>query len=278
MEKLNTKALFSRVESDIFDLKTSAKKPPKLVTVRLGDDPGSIYYENILRKDCQKYGIDFNNIVFEENTEKLELIDKIQGLNADDEVDGIIIFKPLQVEMAEDVYNSIEPSKDCDGVNDLNFHRVFTAKDMYNLPQTAVAIYQYLNWLTNIESKDILIINRSRNIGLPLSQLLTRANATVTLAHSKTRNLEEKIANSEIIVSAIGKGNILKPSDIKEGAVIIDMGFFMDENGRVEGDFDIENLENKNISYMPSNNGIGKLTRAYMLKHLYIKAGLKDGK
>lgn len=281
MIRLNCDQLYESYNNYLKGALDKEEKKPVLATIRVGEDPGSRSYERGLIKHCSDLGIGHKALVFPQGVEKEVLIDQLARLNKDQEINGILIFKPLEVDYeSEDIFQKISPEKDVDGCTLPNKGRLLDLSTMKNLPATAVAIFHFIkSEIDDLSGKDILIINRSHTIGIPLFFLLEHANATVTVAHSRSKDIEGLMEDKDLIISAVGRSRVFKPRKLKNGAMIIDMGISQDEEGIFTGDIDCSFLEDTNISYMPSMGGIGKITRAVILENVCENfIGVNNGK
>ena len=226
-------------EAKVSELKERASKLPKKPMVAIiqvaGDNASDIYVQNKFKR-CIEVGVVPKLYYFLDNAQQWQIQNKIYELNMDDEITGIILQLPLPEHLDEQyLTNLIDPRKDVDGFTDVNTGRLSLGKPG-NLPCTAKGVIDLLDFYDiPIEGKDVLIINRSDIVGKPLAQLFLQRNATVTIAHSKTRNLKDKVKQADIVVTAVGKPNFLKYDDFKEGATVVDVSINF-VNGRMYGD------------------------------------------
>ena len=276
MQVLNCNDQFNQNIDAIESVLDKIDYRPTIATIRVGSDEGSISYEKTLAKLCSSLGINFSNTVFDEDVKQKDVLAQVELLNSDESINGILVFKPLGKTLDEKyILDKINPSKDIDGASSKSLYKILSFENYHNLPATAVAIENYLVSITELEGKNILIINRSNTIGIPLFHLLNNKNATCMVAHSKTVDVESLMENADIIVSGVGRSEIFRPVKLKDEAIVIDMGISCGSNGKYTGDFDRENLKNMNIRYMPSINGIGKLTRSIIIKNVCFNIGGK---
>ena len=201
------------------------KRLPHLAVILIGDDAGSVSYVKGKEKACREIGIKNSTIVYPKSISEKELIDKIKELNNDDDVDGILVQLPLPKHIqSSNVINSIDPNKDVDGFHPKNVSSLYL-KEPGILPCTPKGIIEVLESASiNIEGKEACVIGRSNIVGLPVSKLLLDKNATVTIAHSRTKNLKEITKNADILIAAVGKPLFVKADMVKDGAVVIDVG------------------------------------------------------
>ena len=256
------------VEKKITELKNridKLEKKPKLVIIRIGDDFASGKYVANKIKRCSEVGIDSQIIHLEENITQLEVEKTILKLNEDKNVTGILLQLPIPKHLDEDyLTNLIKDEKDVDGFTIANMGKLSLGLDG-NIACTPRGIITLLKEFDiEIESKDVLIINRSNIVGKPLIQMFLKENATVTIAHSKTKNLKEKVKLSDIVVTAVGKINFLSADDFSDNTTIIDVSINFDEFGKMCGDISKDNysilIEEKNCNITPVPNGVGQMT------------------
>ena len=256
------------VEKKIAELKNRVdklEKKPKLVIIRIGDDFASGKYVANKIKRCSEVGIDSQIIHLKENITQLEVEKTILKLNEDKNVTGILLQLPIPKHLDEDyLTNLIKDEKDVDGFTIANMGKLSLGLDgnIACTPRGVITLLKEFN--IDIESKDVLIINRSNIVGKPLAQLFLKENATVTIAHSKTKNLKQKIALSDIVVSAVGKANFLSADDFEDNTTIIDVSINFNELGKMCGDVKKEDydilINEKNCNLTPVPNGVGQMT------------------
>lgn len=256
------------VEKKIAELKNRVdklEKKPKLVIIRIGDDFASGKYVANKIKRCSEVGIDSQIIHLKENITQLEVEKTILKLNEDKNVTGILLQLPIPKHLDEDyLTNLIKDEKDVDGFTIANMGKLSLGLDgnIACTPRGVITLLKEFN--IDIESKDVLIINRSNIVGKPLAQLFLKENATVTIAHSKTKNLKQKIALSDIVVSAVGKANFLSADDFEDNTTIIDVSINFNELGKMCGDIKKEDydilINEKNCNITPVPNGVGQMT------------------
>lgn len=272
MEKLSCTDIYNQYNDF---LKTQVQKTncqAKLLTIRVGEDLGAISYERALTKQCEKLGLQIENIILKENADNNLILSHIDHANENPDINGILLFQPMtgdyNKEDVNQVQEKISPEKDVDGATFYNLSKILKSSELSNTPATANAIHLFIkSKLPDISGKNVLIINRSHVIGIPLFFFLQRANATVTIAHSRSKDIEVLMQDKDIIISGVGKSEIFKPSKLKEGCMIIDMGISQNENGDYTGDFSMDSLSDKRVNYLPSIGGIGKLTRSIIIEH-----------
>lgn len=237
-------------------------RKPKLATIMVGDNPASEMYIRMKKKACERVFID-NDIYHLEGATTFEVMNLIERLNIDSNVDGILIQHPLPNEIDEVAcFNLIKKEKDVDGVGAISFGYMTEKLPSY-APATAKAIMTILDFYRiPIEGKHAVVVGRSQILGKPVGMLLLNQNATVTICHSKSKNLEQHLANADIVVVAVGKPNFIKPSSLKDGVVVIDAGY---NKGNI-GDVDNNGLIEKASFYTPVPGGVGPVTIATLLE------------
>ena len=262
------------------ELMKKGKRPPHLAAVLVGNDGASLTYVGSKVRSCEKIGYQSTLIHLPETTSEDELLEQIHSLNTDKEIDGFIVQLPLPKHIdKEKVLMAVDPHKDVDGFHPTNFGKM--ALDMESfIPATPYGIVELLDrYKIDISGKHAVVIGRSNIVGRPMSILLSRksspGNATVTLTHSRTKNLEAITKEADIVVSALGVPNFLTKDMIKEGAIIIDVGITRvpdDSKPKgyvITGDVDYENVKEKASFITPVPGGVGPMTIAMLLQNTY---------
>lgn len=255
------------VSDKILELKervNKLNKKPKLVIIRVGDDPASEKYVNNKVNKCKAVGIESEVIKMEAKVGTRCIEHIIDTLNKDENITGILLQLPLPKHMDEKYLTSlIAPEKDVDGFTSENMGKLILGENgnVACTPSGIIDLLRYYN--IEMESKDVLIINRSNIVGKPLAHLFLKENATVTIAHSKTNKLKDKIWNSDIVVFGVGIPSFISASHFKPNTTIIDVSINFDENGKMCGDVtkkDYEELLEKGCNITPVPNGVGQMT------------------
>ncbi|NMA93489.1 MAG: bifunctional 5,10-methylenetetrahydrofolate dehydrogenase/5,10-methenyltetrahydrofolate cyclohydrolase [Clostridiales bacterium] len=243
---------------------------PCLAVLRLGDDPSAISYERGILKRCEKVGIEVRHYLLSELCEDEELFATLCEINEDEKIHGCIFFRPLKDKAQERMLcELLKPAKDVDCATSGSLAAVFSGEGEGYAPCTAEAVVQMLKFYgEELRGKNIAVIGRSLVIGRPVSMLLQRENATVTMCHSKTRNTEEICAASDIIVAAAGRAGLVGEGYASANSVIIDVGINVDEQGRLCGDADFDALEPLCRAITPVPGGVGAVTTAILAKHV----------
>ena len=266
--KLVSQKVRSEIASEVEAFSKEFGHAPGLAVVVVGDDPASAVYVRNKHKACLDVGITSYQIEFDAETTEQTLLEKIDELNADPKVNGILVQLPLPKHISEDnVINRISPQKDVDAFHPENVGRIVIGNYDF-LPCTPAGIVELLNhYSVEIEGKSCVVIGRSNIVGKPMALLLTERNGTVTLCHSKTKNLAELTSRADIVVVAIGKPEFLRADMIKEGAVVIDVGINRLADGRLVGDVKFEEAEKKASMITPVPGGVGPMTITMLLKN-----------
>lgn len=240
---------------------------PTLAVILAGNDPSSRIYVNNKKKSAEKLGINSIVIEYTEDVTEQELVDKIQELNSDDKITAILVQLPLPAHINKSkIIDSICPKKDVDGLTAYNSGKLFAGEKPFVYPCTPKGILLLLDeYNIDIEGKHAVVIGRSNLVGKPVAQMLLQRNATVTSCHSKTKNLADIIKTADIIISAVGKNVVGEKNIIKSDCVIVDVGIFRDENGKIRGDVDFEALSKTAAYISPVPGGVGPMTIASLM-------------
>lgn len=244
-------------------------RPPHLVVILVGDDPASQSYVKGKSKDAEEVGFKGTTIRKSDTITEDELLDLIRELNADDKVDGILVQLPLPKHIDEDkVIETIDKSKDVDGFHPANVAALWQKRPC-TYPCTPKGIIKLLDKAgVEIAGKKAVVIGRSNIVGLPVSKMLLDRNATVTVAHSRTKDLAKTASEADILVVAIGRPRLVTIDMVKEGAAVIDVGVNRDpETGRLCGDVDFDACMDKTSVITPVPGGVGPMTRACLMEN-----------
>lgn len=273
MEVISGKEIAAEIKSQIAaDVEKYSKeygRKPNLVVVIVGDDPGSVSYVTGKTKAANEVGIDNQTICLKENTTEEELLNLIRNLNDDKGVDGILIQLPLPKGIDEDkVILTLSADKDVDGFHPLNVAALWQKRPCL-LPCTPKGIIELMKRKgIEMSGKRAVVIGRSNIVGLPVAKLLTDENATVTVCHSRTKNLAEICSQADILVPALGKPKFVKENMVKEGAVVIDVGVNRDpDTGKLCGDVDFEAVAPKTSFITKVPGGVGPMTIACLMQN-----------
>ena len=274
-EIINGKELARSIRSGLKEEVEELKKAeinPKLAVIMVGDDKASKVYVKNKSKACDEIGIEYEEYLLPENTKMEELLELIEKLNNDETIHGILVQSPLPKGLdATLAFEKILPKKDVDGFNSINVGKLSLNQDCF-VSCTPFGVIKMLEaYNIEIEGAHAVIIGRSNIVGKPLAKCLLNKNATVTVCHSKTKNLSEITKTADILIVAIGKPKFVTADMVKEGAAVIDVGINRMDDGKLVGDTDFENIKDK-VSYItPVPGGVGPMTIA-MLMHNVVKA------
>ena len=248
---------------------------PLLATIIVGHNPASEMYVKMKMNACKRVGLESIKIEIDENAKTEDVLEVINKLNNDDKVTGILLQHPIAKHMDEGLcFDTIALEKDVDGVNTASFGKM-TMKGEAFLSATPAAIMEIIDFYNiDIEGKHAVVVGRSPILGKPVSMLLLNKNATVTICHSKTKDLDEYLKTADIVVAAVGKPNFIKGDSLKDGVVIIDAGY---NKGNI-GDVDINTCLDKVSAYTPVPGGVGPVTIAKLLDQTMTAAENKKGK
>ena len=237
-----------------------------LAVVKVGNDPASAVYVRNKEKACEYVGINSKTLALPEETTEEELLNVVKELNEDKNVNGILVQLPLPKHIDESkVLLTIDSTKDVDGFHPVNVGKMVIGEDTF-LPCTPAGIIEMIKRTDiDIEGKECVVIGRSNIVGKPMAMLMLKENATVTIAHSRTKDLKEVTKRADIIVAAIGKAKFVTADYVKEGAVVIDVGMDRDENGKLCGDVDFESVSKVASAITPVPGGVGPMTVTMLL-------------
>lgn len=253
-------------ESAAFEKETGIK--PGLAVIIVGEDPASQVYVRNKGKACEEVGFYSEIHRLPEETTEEELLKLVHSLNENDKIHGILVQSPLPKHLDEAlIVNNIKYEKDVDAFHPVNVGKIMIG-DYNFLPCTPAGVMELLKaYDIDVCGKEVAVVGRSNIVGKPQAMLMLHANATVTICHSRTKNLKEVLNRADVVVMAIGKAKFLKADMIKEGAVVIDVGMDRDENGKLCGDVDFDECENKASFITPVPGGVGPMTITMLMKN-----------
>lgn len=277
MTVLKGKPVADAICVEITEKTESLKAEGKTLTlaiVRVGTKPDDIYYEAGATKRMKSVGIDVKNVILDENISEEELIDEIEKLNADNGITGVLLLMPLPKHINGDrVKNVLLPEKDIDGLTNVNMAKLYAGDKTGFAPCTPSAVMELLHFYgIDVAGKNVVIVGRSLVVGKPLAMLMLGENATVTVCHSRSKDLKEITKRADILVAAVGRAKMIKKDYVSEGTIVIDVGINNDENGNMCGDVDYEDIEDTASAATPVPGGIGSITTSILAKHI---AGIK---
>lgn len=251
---------------------------PKLSVILVGNDGASQSYVKAKKKAAEKIGMISEIVHLDETTSEENVLKELERLNNDDSVSGILVQVPLPKQVSEQkVLESINPDKDVDGFHPSNIGKLYIDEQTF-VPCTPLGIMEILKHADiDLEGKHAVVIGRSHIVGQPVSKLLLQANATVTVLHSRTKDMSKHLKDADVIVSAVGKPGLVSKDVVKEGAVIIDVGNTPDENGKLKGDVDYEEVKETAGAITPVPGGVGPLTITMVLNNTLLAEKMRRG-
>ena len=265
--KLVAKKILENLSDEILFL----EKKPCLAVIIAGNDPASKIYVNSKKKKAEELGIKSIVIELPENCTQQEILEKIYTLNNDDSVNAILVQLPLPAHInAKEVLEKIHPIKDVDGLHSYNLGHIAAGNKPYSYPCTPMGIMRLLEYYDiPVSGQNAAVIGRSNLVGRPLSYMLLNKNATVTICHSKTKNLTEITKQADILISAAGQKGLVKADMVKEGAVVIDVGINRQQDGSLCGDIDFWSVEPKASYITPVPGGVGPMTICSLMQNTF---------
>ncbi len=251
---------------------------PGLAVIIVGDDPASRVYVNNKKKACELVGFRSVEYALPAETTQEQLLDLVRELNGDSSINGILCQLPLPKHLDDKaVIEAISPEKDVDAFHAVNVGKIMLGEYDF-LPCTPAGVMEMLHsYNIPVEGRECVVIGRSNIVGKPMGMLLLHENGTVTICHSRTKNLAEVCRRADILVAAVGKPKFVTADMVKEGAVVIDVGMDRDENGKLCGDVDFENVKEKCSYITPVPGGVGPMTIATLMKNTLKACRLQNG-
>lgn len=252
---------------------------PKLAIIRVGERPDDLSYERGAMKKMENFGLQVQSYVYPAEINDAEFKQEFAKINADADVTGILLLRPLPKQICEkDIEQMIDPQKDLDGISPVNIAKVFAGDSTGYAPCTAEAVIEVLKAnKIPIEGRRVTVVGRSMVVGKPLSMLMVKEHATVTICHTRTKDLKGTCRNAEILVAAAGRAKMLNQEYVGKDAVVIDVGINVDEQGKLCGDVDFESIQETASMATPVPGGVGAVTTAVLAKHL-VQAAVRQRK
>jgi len=271
-------AVSAKIKEQVEELLSSLKgRTPKLAIVRVGERPDDLSYERGALKKMESFGLKGESFAFSQDITDEAFKKEFAKINDDPDIDGILLLRPLPKQIKEkDIEHMIHPEKDLDGISPENIAKVFAGDDTGFAPCTAEAVVEVLK--ANdipLTGKRVTIMGRSMVVGRPLSMLMLKENATVTICHTRTEDLKETCKSAQILVAAAGQARMVDASYVGKDAVVVDVGINVDENGKLCGDVDFDSLEGTALMATPVPGGVGAVTTAVLARHLVLAAHKK---
>ncbi len=270
---LDGKALAAKVKAQVKEEAATLPRIPGLAVIIVGNNPASRVYVNSKRKDCEECGFLSEEFALPEETTEAELITLIQELNGRADIDGILCQLPLPNGINEEaVLMAIDPNKDVDGFHPMNAGALFVGKDGF-LPCTPYGVMEILDeYGIDPKGKQCVVIGRSNIVGKPMSIMLLQRHGTVTICHSRTQNLAEICRGADILVAAVGKNHTVTKDMVKPGAVVIDVAMNRNDQGKLCGDVDFDDVKDIASAITPVPGSVGPMTRAMLMKNTLLAA------
>lgn len=279
MNLIDGKALAAKMQAELkvkVDKLKEADNVPGLAVILVGEDPASQIYVRNKARQATAIGLNSSVVRLPETVTEQELLDLIEQYNQSEQWHGILVQLPLPEHISEEkVLLAIDPEKDVDGFHPMNMGRLWSGNPLM-IPSTPAGIMEmFREYNVELSGKRAVVIGRSNIVGKPMAQLLMMADATVTIAHSKTENLRELTKEADILVVAIGRDRMIKAEDVKEGAVVIDVGMNRDEGGKLHGDVDFDEVKNVASLITPVPGGVGPMTITMLMEQTVRAASRK---
>lgn len=272
MKLINGKEISTKtknmIKAEIEEIRKTGKRVPKLAVILVGDNQASQVYVRNKEKACAYVGMESLRINRDANFSEEDLLKLIDELNHDESVDGILVQLPLPKTIDEEkVLKAIAPEKDVDGFHPANIAKLFLNEEGF-IPCTPYGMMVMLEEIGyDLDGKEVVVVGRSNIVGKPVALLALHHNATVTIAHSHTKNLQEVTSRADVLIAAIGKAKFFTADYVKEGAVVLDVGMNRDENGKLCGDVDFDDVKEKVAAITPVPGGVGPMTIAMLMKN-----------
>ena len=272
MKLINGKEISTKtknmIKAEIEEIRKTGKRVPKLAVILVGDNQASQVYVRNKEKACAYVGMESLRINRVANFSEEDLLKLIDELNHDESVDGILVQLPLPKTIDEEkVLKAIAPEKDVDGFHPANIAKLFLNEEGF-IPCTPYGMMVMLEEIGyDLDGKEVVVVGRSNIVGKPVALLALHHNATVTIAHSHTKNLQEVTSRADVLIAAIGKAKFFTADYVKEGAVVLDVGMNRDEDGKLCGDVDFDDVKEKVSAITPVPGGVGPMTIAMLMKN-----------
>lgn len=279
MNLIDGKALAAKMQAELkvkVDKLKEADNVPGLAVILVGEDPASQIYVRNKARQATAIGLNSSVVRLPETVSEQELLDLIEQYNQSEQWHGILVQLPLPEHISEEkVLLAIDPEKDVDGFHPMNMGRLWSGNPLM-IPSTPAGIMEmFREYDVELSGKRAVVIGRSNIVGKPMAQLLMMADATVTIAHSKTENLRELTKEADVLVVAIGRDRMIKAEDVKKGAVVIDVGMNRDEDGKLHGDVDFDEVKDVASLITPVPGGVGPMTITMLMEQTVRAASRK---
>ena len=280
MTLIDGKKVAEKCKKNIEERIKRLNRTPGFAVIRIGEDEASKIYVRLKHKMSEELGINFTEYHLEENITQEDLISLIRKLNADDEVDGILLQSPIPYHLnILEAFQTIAPEKDVDGFSPINVGKLVQRQECFAACTPTGVMMMLKEYNIPIEGKHAVVVGRSNIVGRPMAELLLNANATVTICHSKTQNLTEIEKSADILVVAIGKPKFVTADMIKEGAVVVDVGINrIPDSKKIVGDVDFENVKEKCSYITPVPGGVGPMTIMTLMDNVVTACERRENK
>lgn len=280
MTLIDGKKVAEKCKKNIEERIKRLNRTPGFAVIRIGEDEASKIYVRLKHKMSEELGINFTEYHLEENITQEDLISLIRKLNADDEVDGILLQSPVPYHLnILEAFQTIAPEKDVDGFSPINVGKLVQRQECFAACTPTGVMTMLKEYNIPIEGKHAVVIGRSNIVGRPMAELLLNANATVTICHSKTQNLADIVKTADILVVAIGKPKFITVDMIKEGAVVVDVGINrIPDSKKIVGDVDFENVKEKCSYITPVPGGVGPMTIMTLMDNVVTACERRENK
>ena len=265
--KKQAEIIRNEIKKEISDLKKKSGKTPSLTVILIGDFAPSLIYVKNKEKSAREVGINSEIIRYPKNVSEKDILEKIEELNKNDKISGILVQLPLPSQISkEKIINAINPSKDVDGFNPINVGNLSSGYDSI-VPCTPLGCLLLIKKIeSNLAGKHAVIIGRSNLNGKPMAQLLLKENCTVTIVHSKTKDLKQECLKADILIAAVGVAKLVKGDWVKKNSIVIDVGINK-VGDKIVGDVDFDAVKDKSKAITPVPGGVGPMTIACLLKN-----------
>lgn len=266
---INGKELAQKIRLELKEEVAKLEVQPKLAVIMVGNDKASEVYVRNKSKACNEIGIGFEEFLLEENTKREELLGLIQKLNERKDIHGILLQSPIPKHLdIREAFNTIDYRKDVDGFHPINVGKLSIGEDCFVSCTPAGVMKMLEEYHIALEGKNAVVIGRSNIVGKPLVQCLLNKNATVTVCHSKTKNIKEIASKADVLIAALGKPKFVTADMVKQGAVVVDVGINRTEEGKLVGDVDFETVEPLSSYITPVPGGVGPMTIAMLMTNV----------
>ncbi len=243
---------------------------PRLAIVRIGENPDDIAYEKGIEKRFEKIGLEIEKFILDVDSSQEDVLNTIEKINLDKNIHGALLFRPFPKKFDDNlIRNPLTIEKDLDGISDISLASIFTNTNLAYPPCTAKACIELLNYYKyDLEGMNVVVVGRSLVIGKPVSMLALNKNASVTICHSRTKNIEDICKKADIVIAAVGKANFIGKDHVSENQVFVDVGINVNEEGNLVGDINFDEVEPLAKSISPVPGGVGSITTSILASHL----------